>query len=178
MTRRLPRALGALTLALALGFSAAGCATGSSPTGEAPTTAGDADGATAADQFTVEDAWVKSAESGMSAAFGILRNEGDEEIRIVSSTSDASPVMELHETVENTDGQMIMREKDGGFPIPAHSEYLLQPGANHLMLMDLTTPVLAGDVVEFAIEFDDGSVYTFTAPAKDFSGANETYVEE
>lgn len=132
---------------------------------------------TAAGSVTVEDAWVKSAESGMSAAFGQIENTGDADVTVVSVASPASTMLELHETVENETGEMVMREKDGGFTIPAGGVLALEPGASHIMLMDLTAPVVAGDEVTFTLTFSDDSTLAFTAPAKDYSGANETYAE-
>lgn len=172
------RAAATAALVIATAFGLTGCAGGGSG-GEGGTPAA-VEGAepTQASQVSIRDAWVKAADDGMSAAFGVLVNSSDQDVRVVSSTCDASPVMELHETVENADGQMVMREKDGGFLIPAGSEYVLQPGANHLMLMDIVAPVLAGGTVSFALEFEDGSVFEFDATAKDYAGANETYVSE
>jgi periplasmic copper chaperone A len=81
----------------------------------------------------------------------------------------------LHETVENASGSMVMQEKKGGFTIPAKGSLELAPGGNHLMLMDLTGPIKAGDDVTFTLTMKDGSTYEFTAPAKDYTGANENY---
>lgn len=66
---------------------------------------------------------------------------------------------------------------EGGFVIPAGGEFALAPGANHIMLMDLQSPLLAGDETTFTLTFSDDSTYEFTAPVKDYSGANENYDE-
>jgi periplasmic copper chaperone A len=161
-------------LAVVSVLALAGC--GSSAEADAPATSDSAPEATAAESVSVEDAWVKSAESGMSAAFGQIENFGHTDVRVVSVESPASSMLELHETVENETGEMVMREKDGGFTIPAGGTLALEPGANHIMLMDLTAPVVAGDEVAFTLTFSDDSTLEFTAPAKDYSGANENYV--
>lgn len=129
----------------------------------------------AGDTVTIEDAWVKSAEEGMSAGFGTLVNSGVEDATVVSVTSEASNMLELHETVENEAGEMVMREKDGGFTIPAGGTLALEPGANHIMMMDLTGPLTAGSDVTFTLTFSDDSTFEFTAPVKDYAGANENY---
>lgn len=129
----------------------------------------------AGENVTIDDAWVKSADEGMSAAFGTLANAGPDDVTVVSVASDASSMLELHETVENDAGEMVMREKDGGFVIPAGGELELAPGANHIMMMDLTGPLTAGSEVSFTLTFADDSTYEFTAPVKDYSGANENY---
>jgi len=161
------------TLAALSVVALAGC--GASADADAP--AASALDATAAESVTIEDAWVKAAESGMSAAFGQIENTGDADVTVVSVESPASSMLELHETVENETGEMVMREKGGGFTIPAGGVLGLEPGANHIMMMDLTAPVASGDEVMFTLTFSDDSTLEFTAPAKDYSGANETYAE-
>lgn len=163
------RALGAASLVALL---VAGC--GSDDSSDAQPQA-PASPAAAGKVVTIADAWVKAATTGMSAAFGELHNSGTAPATVVSVTSPASAAMELHETVANESGEMVMRPREGGFIVPAGGTLTLQPGGNHLMLMDVTSPIKAGDEVDFTITFGDNSTLTFTAPAKDYSGANENY---
>ncbi|WP_447948065.1 copper chaperone PCu(A)C [Microbacterium maritypicum] len=163
-SKNLPRLAAVIAVSL---LALTGCTPESSPTESASRPAGDA--------VTIEDAWVKSAEEGMSAGFGTLVNGGDDDVTVVSVTSEASNMLELHETVENEAGEMVMREKDGGFVIPAGGKLALEPGGNHIMMMDLTGPLTAGSDVTFTLTFSDDSTYEFTAPVKDYSGANENY---
>lgn len=129
-----------------------------------------------ADSVTIEDAWVKSAVPGeMTAGFGTLENSSDQDVTVVSVESSASPNVEPHETVENESGQMMMREVEGGFVIPANDHLHLEPGGNHLMLMELPKPVKAGEEVTFTLTFSDGSTLEFAAVVKDYAGANENY---
>ncbi|GGM40776.1 copper chaperone PCu(A)C [Microbacterium saperdae] len=157
--------LGALVAVSLLALT--GCAATSAPS--------ESESAPAGDSITIEDAWVKSAEEGMSAAFGTLTNAGAEDVTVVSAETAASSMVELHETVENEAGEMVMREIEGGFVIPAGGSLLLEPGASHIMLMDLAAPLQAGAEVTVTLTFSDDSTYEFTAPVKDYSGANENY---
>jgi periplasmic copper chaperone A len=161
---------GVVLAAVSLALAGCGTAAGASPD--------DADGAAepAGQNVTIADGWVKAADSGMSAAFGGLTNEGPDDVTVVSATTEASSMLELHETVENESGEMIMRETEGGFVIPAGDTLTLEPGGSHIMLMDLTDPLEAGEEVTFTLTFADDSTYEFTAPVKDYSGANENYV--
>lgn len=167
-TSRTASRLGVLLTAAVLALS--GCAATDSTTAAVDTTP-----ATAADSVTISDAWVKAAESGMSGAFGTLTNSGTEDVNVVSAATTASSMMELHETVENSSGEMMMRQKEGGFVIPAGGSLELAPGGNHIMLMNLVEPLMAGAEVSFTLTFSDGSSVEFTAPVKDYSGANENY---
>ena len=169
-TRTTTSTLSALRLlgVVAVSFLAlTGCVAESAPAESEPVVAGEV--------ITIDDAWVKSAEEGMSAAFGTLSNGGDADVTVVSVASEASSMIELHETVESESGEMVMREIDGGFVIPAGGTLALEPGANHIMLMDLAGPLRAGDEATFTLTFSDDSTYEFTAPVKDYSGANENY---
>ena len=57
-------------------------------------------------------------------------------------------------------------------------ELLLEPGGDHIMLMDLAEPLLPGDEVELTLLFEDGTEHPYTATVKDFTGAQEHYEPE
>ncbi|MEV6694422.1 copper chaperone PCu(A)C [Micromonospora sp. NPDC051196] len=155
----------------------AGCGSSDDDSTAAPSpsaTAAPSATAVAADSvLTVQDPWVKAADAGMTGAFATLVNNTDADVTITGATSTVSP-MELHEMTMR-DGQMVMQAKESGTVIKARSEYRLEPGGDHLMLMNLAQPVRAGDEVSFTLTFADGRTQTFTAVAKPFTGAQESY---
>ncbi|MBY8863824.1 copper chaperone PCu(A)C [Nocardia sp. CA2R105] len=122
----------------------------------------------------ISDQWIKAADSGMSSAFADFSNSSDREVRVVDATSPASARMEIHETVD-TGGTTMMRPMAGGLVVPAHGTVSLTPGGNHLMFMDLKTPLRTGSRTPITVKFADGSSATFTAQARDFSGNQENY---
>ncbi|MTB88866.1 copper chaperone PCu(A)C [Aeromicrobium senzhongii] len=128
---------------------------------------GDAQGG--ADGLAVADAWVKATDMNMSAAFAVLSNSGDEDVEIVGVTTDLTDRAEIHETA---DGAMRPVES---VTIPAGESLRLEPGGDHLMLMDLTDPIEPGQEVELTLELGDGSTFDITATAKDFAGGAEDY---
>ena len=125
--------------------------------------------------LSIAHPWVKATEGSMTGAFGSLTNNGTEDLQVVAASSPQAASVELHETVQQADGTAAMAESGDGFTIPAGETFLLEPGANHLMLMGLEKPVLAGEEISFTLTLSDGSTVGFTAPAKDFAGANESY---
>jgi periplasmic copper chaperone A len=163
-------AAGAAALLAACGLSACSSST---DTGAAASSAPPASAATC--PVTIADAWVKAADSGMTAAFGTLSNPSSEAVTITAASSPATSMMELHEVVE-ADGQMVMQPKEGGFPVPAGGSLTLEPGGYHLMLMDVTDPIETGEDVAFTLTCSTGATMTFTAQAKTFEGGDETYV--
>ena len=110
--------------------------------------------------------------------FGTLENSGTEDLTVVAATSPAAATVELHETAAGADGAMTMQQIEGGFTVPAGGDYVLEPGASHLMLMGLDNGLLAGDTLPITLELADGSSIQIEAIAKDFAGANESYGED
>jgi hypothetical protein len=145
---------------------------GGDPAGDSGAAGADASGTS---PLTVVDPWVKAAEEGMTSAFATITNTGETEVVLVSVTTPASEVVELHQTSTDGSGGMSMEEKEGGFPIPPGEELLLEPGGDHIMLMDLAEPLLPGDEVELVLVLDDGTEHPVTATVKDFAGAQEEY---
>lgn len=111
----------------------------------------------------------------MSAMFGTLRNTSGSPVTVTGGSTPVAGKVELHETVKNASGQMQMQPKEGGFVIPAGGSFVLQPGANHVMLMELTGGLANGSTVAVTLTTSAGTV-TFTVPVRAFSGAQESYV--
>ena len=166
------RALVALGLAAALALTTAGCTTGATGTNPAPDASTSA-GVSAV--VTVTDPWVKATTGGMTGVFGTLTNTGTAPLTVVSATASVAGMVELHETVSDGNGAMHMQEAEGGFELAPGAAFPLEPGANHIMLMKLNAPIAAGDEVAVTLTLSDGSTVDFTAIAKDYAGANETY---
>ena len=185
--------LTATAIGLSLGLAACGptgsAAPGPSESGAADPTAGAAadpggsetgDAAAEASDaapLVWEDGWVKAAEEGMTGAFGTLRNPTDSDLRITGAESAAAGSAELHETASDDGGSTMMQEKEGGFLVPAGGSLSLEPGGDHVMLMDLQEPILPGDEVTITLLTDGGEVET-TVVAKEFTGAQEEYVQD
>lgn len=164
---------GRLTLlALTLLLTAGAAACSADPSGADPS----ADATTStAPALTITDPWVKSAASGMTAAFGVLHNTSDADVTVVSGTTDAASTVELHEVAASESGEMVMRPVEGGLVVPAGGELTLEPGGLHIMLMGLTDPVEPGEDVTLNLTTADGSELVVTAPARSFDGGEETY---
>lgn len=144
----------------------------SKTTGAKPTW--DAGKAVSKSPLTLANGWAKAADSGMSAAFGMLKNPTGKEIRVIGVSSPYSTFMQLHEMVMK-DGSMVMQQKEGGLVIPADGMVELKPGGNHLMFMNLTKPITAGTMIPVKLITADGGVLRTQVMAKVFAGANEEY---
>lgn len=114
----------------------------------------------------------KEEDSDMTACFGTLTNSSDKDITVESFTAPdlEGASTELHEVV---DGQM--REKEGGFTIPARGSQELAPGGEHLMIMNYPAPIQAGDALTFNLVTSDGSELTTEFPVREQPSGEENY---
>ena len=128
-------------------------------------------------QLEISDSWVRSSdmsgEGGMTGMFMQISNPGAESITLVGGSSD-SGMVEIHETVMGDDG-MQMQEIDAGIEIAAGSTVILQPGGLHVMLMNLSEGVEAGDEITVDLEFDGHPNVSVTAVAKPSEAGDEEY---
>ncbi|RVW06393.1 copper chaperone PCu(A)C [Rhodococcus spongiicola] len=152
-------------VALAAGLALAGC---SSDSDETRSTGTDT-------VVSLQDSWVKAADSGMTAMFGTIVNDSDSAVTLTTVTTQAAPRVELHEMAADGTGAMKMREKDGGITVAAHSSHELAPGGDHIMLFDFPAPIQAGTDVDLTFTFADGATAEVTAQVRDFAGAREEY---
>ncbi|MFT4147359.1 MAG: copper chaperone PCu(A)C [Micrococcaceae bacterium] len=164
------RSMTAATAGAFLVLSLSGC-------GNTTTSSSSSSASTQASALTLTDGWVKAVPAGenMTAAFGTIKNESDKEITITSASSPIAPSVQLHQTTKDSAGQSQMQENKDGIKIPAHGEHTLEPGGDHIMLMNLSKGVNAGDEVALTLKTSDGQETTVNVPAKEFSGANENY---
>ena len=174
---RRSRSIGVPVLVGALAMTAlAGCGGGGGEPGStaaSATTTATATSSAAAAVLSVRDPWVKAADTGMTAAFGTLVNNTGADVTVLGATSTASP-MELH-TMTMKDGKMVMQPKEGGFVVKAGASHELNPGGDHLMLMKPAAAIRPGDELSFTLNLSGGQTVQFTAIAKPFAGAGESY---
>ena len=90
----------------------------------------------------------------MTGCYLTLTAGGADRLLSVSS-ADASRV-QIHESrIES--GMMMMGELREGLPLPSGEAVALKPGGNHLMLMGVTEPLVAGDTVPLTLTFESSS---------------------
>ena len=151
MNRQL-KSLLAPVAAVALTFSLAAC--------------GDDDDSAGSD-VTVTEAWVRQPAEGQttSAAYGIVTNDGDGTTTLVGGAVDFDATVEVHETMMDDEGVMMMQEREGGFEIAAGGTLTLEPGGPHVMMLDID-PADVVDPVAVTFIFDDGTEVTVDAEVR------------
>lgn len=136
-------------------------------------------GCASAPSVEIENTWVKSSEmsmvGGMTAVFGTITNNSSQDITLVGASTDVANVVEIHEMVMSG-GEMVMQQKEGGLVIPAGETAVLEPGGNHVMLMDLASDVVAGDKISVTFDLEGADDVTIEGiVAKPSEGGDEEY---
>lgn len=120
-----------------------------------------------ASSLSVKNAYVRATPPSLpnSAAFMEITNTSNEAISLVSATSSASNIVELH-THDMKDGVMKMYQVPK-IDIKANSTTVLKPGGFHVMLIDLKTKPLKEEMqVEVDLNFSNGQNIKVFAPVK------------
>jgi len=131
---------------------------------------------TQADALVASETWAKAAESGMSAAFGVLHNDSDQPLALHQVSNALGDEIQIHE-MRGSGHDMSMAQLDGDLVIDPGQDLVLAPGGNHFMFMDLKRPLLAAQSVRLQLEFADGSSAEVDFPIRNFDGAKESYDE-
>jgi copper(I)-binding protein len=122
-------------------------------------------GAIAGD-IMVDDAYARSsgkmAKAG--AAFMTLHNHADRDDRLISVSSDAAKMVQLHTHLQSDDGVMKMRHVPEGFLVPANGMHMLIRGKNHVMFMGLTAPWEHGQSIPLKLIFENAGEIDIQVP--------------
>lgn len=118
------------------------------------------------DQIQIKDGFVREVPPNqtISAAFMTIQNNDLSDHKVVSASSPAAKIVELH-THTHENGMMKMRQIPQ-IDLPAGADAMLKPGGLHIMLIDLTAPLATDKPVPVTIKFEDGSEKTMELPVK------------
>ena len=98
--------------------------------------------------------WARATPGAIQngAAYMTLTNIGKQADRLVSASTEAAGITELH-THLNENGVMKMRQVND-IRVEAGSTVKLQPGGLHVMLIKLKQPLKEGDSVPLTLRFE------------------------
>jgi copper(I)-binding protein len=81
-----------------------------------------------------------------------LKNNGSAPDRLISATSPAARVVELHTHIR--EGDVMRMRPVADIPIPPGQTVHLRPGGLHIMLIGLTEPLRQGATVPLTLRFE------------------------
>jgi copper(I)-binding protein len=103
---------------------------------------------------TVTGAWARAAAAGgQSAAYFTLTNPTGPADALLSASSPAAGVAQVHETSVDGNGTAAMKPVDR-VEVPAGDTVEFKPGSYHVMLMGLTSDLTVGQTVELDLVFE------------------------
>ena len=114
-----------------------------------------ADAETRAGALAIETPWLRATPGGAKVAGGYVtvRNTGAEPDRLTGATLARAGRGEIH-AMSTENGVMKMAPVEGGLPIAPGGSVALKPGGLHLMFLDLTDGLRAGETVPGTLTFE------------------------
>lgn len=108
-------------------------------------------------QIPISDAWARATVPGQVVGAAYLSIAAKQDIRLDAVTTPVAESVEIH-TMQIQQGVMRMRMLEK-LDIPAGKKVTLAPGQTHLMLIDLKSPLKAGENITLQLSFShsDGS---------------------
>jgi copper(I)-binding protein len=160
-------AAGTALLATACGAPAAPAA--ATPAASTPTVAATAAStptatpAPASATIAVKGAWARSTPGNPnenSAGYAQVTNNGAQADRLVaaSAPSNVAATVELHRTVRV--GDQMKMEPVTGYDIAPGATLMLEPGGNHIMLLNLPAAMKAGTKIPISLRFERAPAMT------------------
>ncbi|MBB5771232.1 copper(I)-binding protein [Brevundimonas vesicularis] len=126
------------------------------PAAETPT-------ATAAVSAT--EAWCRPSPNGAKAGGCYVTLTAATDDRLTGGSTPRAGSLQVHE-MKTENGMMKMAEMTAGLPLPAGQDVALAPGGNHLMLIGLTAPLIAGETVPLTLQFASAPTITVQAQVR------------
>jgi len=114
----------------------------------------------------VTGAWIRATPPGAvtAAAYLTIASAGSAD-RLVGAATPAAGTVEIHTTVADAGSQHMMRVAE--LALPAGGSVRLEPGGQHLMLIDLKTPMVPGTKVALSLRFAEAGTVEIDVPVVD-----------
>ena len=119
-----------------------------------------------AEGIIVKDSYARSARPNAltGAAFMMLMNTTNMDVKVTGVRSDAAKRVELHTHIDKGEGVMQMIQIEGGITIPTGASHMLKRGGDHVMLMGLNDSLVDGETITVTFEFENAEDLTVKIP--------------
>ena len=113
----------------------------------------------------VTSAWVRPADSGATGgAYLTIVNADTMTVELTGVASSVAQAAEVHESMQH-DGMTHMMARPS-IGIGARDSLVMKPGGLHVMLLQLTRPLVAGDTVPLVLRFSTGDSVRVRVPVR------------
>lgn len=122
--------------------------------------------AMAEDAIKVMDPYARSSmmSAKTGAAFMMLKNDSDQDDRLIAARSDIAERVELHTHIQDANGVMQMTEIEGGIAIPAGGTHMMQRGGDHVMFLGLKEGLKQGQMISVTLTFEKAGDVVIEVP--------------
>ena len=104
--------------------------------------------------ISVSDAWARATMPGQKVSGAYMQIQSDVDARLISASSPAVPRVEVHEM--KMDGDVMRMREVQAIDLPKGKTVSLEPGGYHIMLMNLSKPIAAGEVIPLTLVVESG----------------------
>jgi len=121
--------------------------------------------ATSDNDVLVGAAWTRATTPDIrtAAVYFTIRNTGQTQIDLIGVRTDRASIETLHET--ETDAQGVFRMSAvPELRIDSGDAIALEPGGLHVMLVDLESPLIEGEILPLRLKFYDGDDLRIDVP--------------
>jgi copper(I)-binding protein len=104
--------------------------------------------------LAIENPWARETPKGAIVGGGYLeiKNNGTEPDRLVGGTVSVAKFFQMHKVIVDNDVSR-MRQITDGVEIKPGETVKFEPGSSHVMFVNLTQPLHAGETVHGTLEF-------------------------
>ncbi|MCQ4322649.1 copper chaperone PCu(A)C [Stutzerimonas stutzeri] len=99
------------------------------------------------------------------AVYFTLQNPGDSTDRLLGVHTPRAKKAELHTHVH--EGEMMRMKQIDSIEVPAGGQVEFKPGSNHVMLFELSAPLVAGERFPLTLEFEHAGEVTIDVSIQD-----------
>lgn len=118
-------------------------------------------------QLTVQDAWARPASAGDNgAAYFVIENGMNTDDTLLSVSSDIARATEVHKSTMNDAGVMSMQLQES-VPVPARENVEFEPGGLHVMFVELTQDLTAGETISLTLNLERAGSLTIQVPVEE-----------
>ena len=110
-----------------------------------------------------------------TALYAAIENRSSRSEALIEASTEAAGRVELHRQVER-DGVALMEHVDA-IPVPSRGRARLVPGGYHIMLLDLTRPLAAGDSVAVELVFREAGRVQVMAEVRPYADLERLLAE-
>jgi periplasmic copper chaperone A len=103
----------------------------------------------------VKNAWVRPTVAGQKSSGAFMTITAREPMRLVRVSSPLAGVAEVHEM--KMDGDVMRMRAMPRIDLPAGQDVQFRPGGYHVMLMDLTQPLVVGGALPLTLWLENAS---------------------